>query len=183
MAASEAMSRYASGDDSSFNEVYRGIAPYLQRYLMRQTEDPALASDLLQQALLQIHSTRVRFQPGSDVFPWAVAIARRVLIDAIRRNRRRPESPTPMPADEPDGACAPDDTVHARRLGTRLQSYLADLPDGQRVAFELLKMEGMPLEEIAEKLGTTTNAAKLRAHRALVALRSAFANEMGNALP
>ncbi len=178
LAASLAMSRYARGDDSSFNEVYRGIAPYLERYLVRQTKDRALASDLLQQALLQIHSTRVRFQPGSDVFPWAIAIARRVLIDNIRRNRRRRETPSLPPVDEPDRACPPDDTVHARRLGTRLQSYLADLPDCQREAFELLKMEGMPLEDIAEKLGTTTNAAKLRAHRALVALRAAFANEM-----
>jgi RNA polymerase sigma-70 factor (ECF subfamily) len=179
-AASEAMARYASGDASSFNDVYRGIAPYLQKYLLRQTRDRSLASDLLQQALLQIHATRSRFQPGADVFAWAITIARRVLIDDVRRNRRRPEAAWLESTDHPDRASAPDDTVHARSLGILLQEHLAGLPDAQRVAFELLKVEGLAIEEIAERLGTTTNAAKLRAHRALVALRSVLASEMGN---
>ena len=174
------MARYATGDASSFNDVYRGIAPYLQKYLQRQTRDRVLASDLLQQVLLQIHATRSRFQPGADVFAWAITIARRVLIDDIRRNRRRPEALSVESADHPDRASAPDDAAHARSLGILLQSHLAGLPDAQRVAFELLKVEGLAVEQIAERLGTTTNAAKLRAHRALVSLRTVLASEMGN---
>jgi|SRR5579859_1029509 len=42
-----------------------------------------------------------------NVFPWAIAIARRVLVDNIRRNRRRPELPLLPPIDEPDRACPP----------------------------------------------------------------------------
>jgi RNA polymerase sigma-70 factor (ECF subfamily) len=174
------MARYATGDASSFNDVYRDIAPYLQKYLMRQTRDRALASDLFQQVLLQIHATRSRFVPGADIYAWAITIARHVLIDDIRRNRRRPEASLAESTDQPDRASAPDDTAHARSLGTLLQSHLAGLPEAQREAFELLKVEGLAVEDIAARLGTTANAAKLRAHRALVALRFLLASEMDN---
>jgi RNA polymerase sigma-70 factor (ECF subfamily) len=48
------------------------------------------------------------------------------------------------------------------------------LPEAQRVAFELVKHEGLSLAEAADVLGTTVAAVKLRAHRTYEALRAAL---------
>src|SRR5215472_14293870 len=89
-----AMERYAAGDDAAFPSVYDAVAPRLYGYLLRQTRDRARAEDLLQQTMLHIHRARIRFIAGAEVMPWAFAIARRLLLDGLRRNKRE------MVADE-----------------------------------------------------------------------------------
>src|SRR5262249_20161831 len=86
--ANSAMDRYAQGDEASFSELYDALAPRLYGYLLRQTRNDTRAEDLLQQTFLQIHCARGRFIPGADVVPWAFAIARRLLIDGVRRSGR-----------------------------------------------------------------------------------------------
>ncbi len=167
-----AMSRYAAGDESAFAAVYDGLASRLYGYLTRQTRDPARAEDLVQQTFLQMHRARGTFVPGADVVPWAFAIARRLMIDGFRRGKREVLEDT-NERDEPVATePAADDLVQAQQLATRIRRELARLPETQRVAFELVKQEGLSLAEAAAVLGTTVSAVKLRAHRAYEALRA-----------
>jgi RNA polymerase sigma-70 factor (ECF subfamily) len=169
-----AMERYSTGDHSAFAIVYDALAPRLYGYLLRQTHDRARSEDLLQQTMLHIHRARDRFIPGAEVTPWAFAIARRLLVDGIRRGRREVLSEE---SDADPGASAgppPDDLVVARELATRIERALAKLPPSQRTAFELIKQEGLSVAEAAQVLGTTVAAVKLRAHRAYAALRVAL---------
>jgi RNA polymerase sigma-70 factor (ECF subfamily) len=169
---SAAMSRYAGGDESAFAIVYDGLAPRLYGYLTRQTRDTARAEDLVQQTFLQMHRARGSFVSGADVVPWAFAIARRLMIDGFRRGKREVLEDADE-RDEPHATDpAADDLVQAQQLATRIRRELARLPETQRVAFELVKEEGLSLAEAAEVLGTTVSAVKLRAHRAYEALRA-----------
>jgi RNA polymerase sigma-70 factor (ECF subfamily) len=169
------MARYAAGDDAAFADVYDAIAPRVFAYLERQTRDSARSEDLLQQTFLQMHRARGTFITGSAVLPWAFAIARRLLIDELRRDRRNvlsgakelfDESPYAATDDSPDGF------VEADQLARRLDLELRRLPESQRAAFELIRLDGLSLAEAAEALGATVSAVKLRAHRAYVALRA-----------
>jgi len=171
--ANELMDRYASGDDSVFADLYEVLAPPLYRYLVRQTRDPIRAEDLLQQTMLQIHSQRSRFWTGANVTPWAYAIARRLLINSYRRRTREAAAPTHWTEEAASGPGA-DELLHKKRVHSALEHELSRLPERQRVAFELIKKEGLSVREVAEVLGTTATAIKLRAHRAYVALRAAL---------
>jgi RNA polymerase sigma-70 factor (ECF subfamily) len=173
----EAMNRYATGDHDAFAALYAVLAPELRRYLLRQTRNASRAEDLLQQTLLQIHCARDRFFIGADVFPWAFSIARRFLIDSIRLERREAARTREVATTIAATGTMSDDIVHSRRAVRALVRELDRLPDAQRVAFELVKTEGLSLREAAEALGTTVVAVKLRTHRAYVALRDAIGDE------
>lgn len=176
-AADIAMERYARGEDAAFGELYDALAPRLYGFLLRQTRDTARAEDLVQQTMLQMHRARGRFLPGAEVLPWAFAIARRLLIDQRRRGAREV-----LAVDDDDSAAsllvaldAPaDDVASAKELAVRIERELAKLPENQRVAFELIKREGLSVSEAADVLGTTVAAVKLRAHRAYESLRAAL---------
>jgi RNA polymerase sigma-70 factor (ECF subfamily) len=172
--ADTAMERYAAGDEAAFGLVYDMLAPRLYGYLYRQTRDRARSEDLLQQTLLHMHRARERFIPGAEVTPWAFAIARRLLVDTLRRGKREVLAEDGMPDPGASGAPGADDLLQARELHDRMERVLADLPPAQRVAFELLKKEGLSVAEAAAVLGTTVAAVKLRAHRAYAALRGAL---------
>jgi RNA polymerase sigma-70 factor (ECF subfamily) len=169
---SRAMDRYAAGDEAAFAEVYDGIASQLLASLNRRTRDPARAEDLLQLTFLQIHRSRGTFIAGSDVLPWAHAIARRLFIDDLRYCKRHPVALTGTDASETaaSGALA-DGEYYARDMARRMRSTLESLPRTQREAFELLRFDGLSHEQAAAVLCTTVCAVKLRAHRAYEALR------------
>jgi RNA polymerase sigma-70 factor (ECF subfamily) len=169
-----AMTRYAAGDNSAFSALYDMLAPKLYGYLLRQTGDPARAEDLLQQTMLQLHRVRGRFQPEAAVTPWAFAIARRILIDNHRGVRREAIRDEAQPTEEPVTSVATDDVLHTKRVARVIELELARLPEAQRKAFELMQRDGLSLREVAQVLGTTENAIKLRAHRARTALRAAI---------
>ena len=171
----EAMKRYAAGDDAAFTLVYDALAPRLFGYLLRQTHDRARTEDLIQQTMLHMHRARERFIPGAEVTPWAFAIARRLLVDVVRRGKREvlADDSTAIVVSESRHPSA-DDLVRAHEVAERLEQALAALPTTQRTAFELIRQEGLSVAEAAQVLGTTTMAVKLRAHRAYEALRSAL---------
>jgi RNA polymerase sigma-70 factor (ECF subfamily) len=180
------MERYARGEDQAFSELYDALAPRLRRYLLRASGDPGRADDLLQQTMLQIHRARGRFIAGAEVLPWAFAIARRLLIDSLRRrrNERRTISLETGGRDAgPVEAAAvqhgADELLDGQRLARALEAELARLPESHRLAFELVRNEGLSIREAAEVLGATPTAVKLRAHRAYAALRVALSDVWG----
>ena len=85
--ADAAMERYSNGDDPAFAELYDAIAPRLLGFLRKATRDGVATEDLMQQTFLQIHRARGSFIPGAPVMPWALAIAKRLMIDSARRQR------------------------------------------------------------------------------------------------
>jgi RNA polymerase sigma-70 factor (ECF subfamily) len=176
------MERYAAGDDAAFAAVYDALAARLHAYLRRHVGDRHGCDDLLQETFLRMHKARGTFITGAAVLPWAFAIARRLVVDRARRDRR-------APADVVDDADAdpvtllpagdrPEHVVEAREAARRLARALARLPESQRTAFELLKQDGLTLAEAAEILGVSVTAVKLRAHRAYESIRAALGHEM-----
>jgi RNA polymerase sigma-70 factor (ECF subfamily) len=106
--------------------------------------------------------------------PWAYAIARRLIVDAIRRRRRElgvalgeeHEEQLPRPA-------MPDEELMAYQTAGSLRVAMAELPGSQQTVLHL-RQEGATLSTMAASLGTTVTAVKLRLHRAMTTLRSAL---------
>jgi RNA polymerase sigma-70 factor (ECF subfamily) len=167
----QAMDRYASGDAEAFSELYDLLSPRLYAFLLRQTKNAVRAEDLLQQTLLQIHCARASYSTGADVVPWAFAIARRLVIDGYRKSRREVIG-VDTRERERVSADRPDEMAEARQAMGQVEEALAALPETQRIAFELIKCDGLSLQEAAQVLGTSVSAVKLRAHRTYEALRA-----------
>ena len=62
------------------------------------------------------------------------------------------------------------------RSGPRLEEALARLPDQQRQAFSMVKLEGMSIEQAANRAGISVGALRVRAHRAYKALKKLIAD-------
>jgi RNA polymerase sigma-70 factor (ECF subfamily) len=164
------MERYARGDPAAFADVYDAIGHRILALLLRLCGRRSVAEDLTQQTFLQMHAARATYVTGSDVMAWAFAIARRLEIDRRRRVWREVPEESGV-EDIRGGATRPDDALIGTETLQRLTAALASLPENQRVAFQLLKLDGLSLAQAAEVLGVTVTAVKLRAHRAYEALR------------
>ena len=143
---------------------------------MRWVGDPELAHDLVQETFLRVHRARDRYRSGAPVGPWVITIARRLSIDALRRQGRSRERVTregELP--EPREAPAEADPPTPQWLVDEVRAAIEALPESQRVVVSMHKLDGRPLAEVAEILGINEGAVRVRAHRGYKRLREALA--------
>jgi RNA polymerase sigma factor (sigma-70 family) len=164
------MAAYQAGELAAFEALYARLAAPLRQYLLSLTFQAATAEDLLQEAFLQIHRSRQTYRPPRPVVPWAFSIARNVYrMDRRSAGRRRRHE---VPAEE----TAPEIPVPAAADGLagrlEVRRALVRLPSDGREALLLHHVWGLSFGEIGGLLGIRGGTAKLRAHRALAALRS-----------
>jgi RNA polymerase sigma-70 factor (ECF subfamily) len=164
------MMAYQAGELSAFERLYERLAPPLRQYLRSLAFDPATAEDLLQEAFLQIHRSRRSYRPPRPVMPWAFSIARNVYRMNRRSAGRRRLHEVPAEEEAPEIPVPAEAEALAGRLEVR--RALFQLPADRREALLLHHVWGLSFGEIGGLLGIRGGTAKLRAHRALTALRS-----------
>jgi RNA polymerase sigma-70 factor (ECF subfamily) len=174
------MKRYCDGDLEAFEELYAAVAPRLLGFLRMLLRDEVTAEEVLQQTFLKLHNARSRYEPGADPLAWLYAIAHRTCIDELRRRRRArvllvrdPEDgqPEAEASFAGDAVSAQSDSAYSDAQQAAVLGALRELPDNQRAAVSLTKIQGLTMSAAATALGTTEAAVKLRAHRAYARLR------------
>lgn len=171
------MAAYQQGESAAFRLIFERYAPVLLRAMLRELYVREEANDLVQQTFLQLHRARADFDPGQKLKPWLFTIAMNLKREYFRRRKRRPEHALESEtALEPSVAARGAAQVEARRT---LERVLAQLPPDQREVIELHWFDGLEFPEVAEVVGASVSAVKVRAHRGYVRLRQA----LGDAAP
>ena len=174
----ELMRRYKAGDREAFRLLFERYAPRLYGLLRRRCRRDEDAHDLVQQTFLQLHRARHDFRADARLRPWLYTIALNLYRDAARYTGRRPEflvEELPTQREEPD--------VMRRDAARRVRQAVAALPQSQREVVELHWFEEMSFGEVAEVLGISRSAAKVRAHRAYKVLRDALEGDFEGEVP
>lgn len=148
----------------------------LAGYLRRRLGDPALASDLTQEAFLRLaelpDETTV-LNPRGYLF----AVAQRLLADHWRSTRLRYEAPAAAGVLEQvvDPAPRPDESVANRQAVAVLSRTIEALPPRTREVFRLHKFENLTYIEIGKRLGMARNTVMVHMTLALARCRDALA--------
>ena len=134
--------------------------------------DRDLAQDLTQNVFVRVLRYRASYQPGQPFRAWVYQMARHVWADHYQRQR-----PT-ADLEEVEKTTAHGRAAQAQRAATDqhqgLHEALALLPPAQREVLVLHRFEGFDYAEIGEQLGCSAGAARVKAHRALDALRKIY---------
>jgi RNA polymerase sigma-70 factor, ECF subfamily len=159
------MARMQDGDSESCRTLLDDIGPMLTNFLRRRIADREQLEDVYQETLMAFFQARHTYQPSRPLEPWLFAIARNVAADHARHfwARASVEQLTdqiPERSDDEDPRSDPN-----------LQGAMAQLPDQQREAFSMLKLEGLSIDQAAQRAGISVGALRVRAHRAYKALR------------
>jgi RNA polymerase sigma-70 factor, ECF subfamily len=110
------------------------------------------------------------------VLPWILTIARRLLIDRVRRADHALVWTDDIESLAMSSQTArPDEMLHARQLARRFEHALKRLPQPQRTAFQLVKHDLLSPTEAAKELAITVDALRVRLFRANQALRRTLA--------
>src|SRR5687767_2300545 len=173
-----------AGDERAFAEFFDTYAPRLFRFAMRRAGDEDLAEEITQTTLIAAVGKLKTWRGEASLFTWLCTIARRQLIDHWRRTARQPEL---RPLDDaPDvraalesltsGGGSPETALDSRRLAERVQITLDYLPDRYGDVLEWKYLQGLSVNQIAERLASTPKAVESMLTRARQAFREGFAS-------
>ncbi|MEU4222360.1 SigE family RNA polymerase sigma factor [Actinoplanes sp. NPDC026623] len=151
--------------DEEFTAFVAAATPRLRRTAYLMCRDWHLAQDLTQLTLARMYASWARIWRTADL----EAYSRRVLMNAVFDQRRRRSGSEVVLADLPDRpAPAAESTMD---LHVTLMRALASLPVKDQAIVVLRHWEDHSVETVAEILGVSASAVKMRSMRALGRLR------------
>lgn len=160
------MRQSLAGDAGAYRTLLDELSRSLRAYFGRRLGRDRLsdAEDLVQEALIAIHSKRATYDVERPFTAWVHALARYKLIDYLRQRRLRDT----VPIDDFGDIFAADSEDPSARLD--LDSLLDTIPERQRTMIRQVKIEGLSIAEVAAASGASESAVKVSIHRGVKAL-------------
>ena len=165
----ELMLALRDGELSAFDALFRRHYEPVRALCARISASPSAGDDLAQDTFLRVLRHRVTFRGDARFTTWIYRIARNVCLEHIARSARDRRIAERWFA-ETDSTSSHSASGEAEVLAAAMRA----LSPEQREVLVLCRYHDMPFAEIAEILGCTPGAARVRAHRALGALRDAY---------
>ena len=183
----ELVAELKAGSARGYERLVRTFGPAMRAVTRRMLKNDEDADDALQEAFLAAFRAIERFEARSALGTWLHRIAVNAALMKLRARQARgredgsEELEELLPRFVGLGVFAsaqrawgelPEDPLVRTELCGAVRTAIESLPEPYRVALLLRDIEELSNEELAEALGVTVNAAKIRVHRARQALRT-----------
>jgi RNA polymerase sigma-70 factor (ECF subfamily) len=167
------LQRLKAGDRVAFNQlvgIYKSrVINTCYKFLLDKDD----AEDISQEVFVEIYQSIRSFNGQSKLSTWIYRIAVTKSLDELKkRNRKKRISSIGKLLNLEDvvnwigGGARPDSAIGEKQMMDEVMDALNALPDNQRVAFTLSKIEGYSNTEIAEIMNTTVIAVESLVYRA-----------------
>jgi RNA polymerase sigma-70 factor (ECF subfamily) len=158
------------GEGGAFDALIARWHQPLWSYVRRMTGNDADAEDLTQEIWIRVIRGIVRVRDGARLRGWLFGIARRALMDRLRR-----EYAAPSAADVDLGTLAAEpEPIDSEADLASLEAALETLPVVERDVLTLFYLRDLSLAELADTLGVPVGTIKSRLFRARRMLRAAM---------
>ena len=156
------LARFAAGDPDAIRIVYDEYSRPVFSLALRALGDRRLAEEALQDTFVRAWKAADRYDPTRPLGPWIYSIARRVAVDAYRRERRHHKHGT---LNDNDVMVLPD---HFEQLWETWEIRLAigEMNVDDQFALEAAHYRAMTAQEAADEIGVPVGTMKSRLSRA-----------------
>jgi len=164
--------------ETDFDSLYRTHFSDVHRFVFQLVQNASLADELTQDAFLKAYAAWGSYRGDAPERIWLLRIARNTCLDYLRSPRARQAKAPPLDEDR-EVAATPDreppltveQSARQAQMTECVQEFVVSLPETLRSPLILHDMEGLTNAQIAQVLGVSLEAAKMRLHRARARLR------------
>jgi len=172
------------GDQGAFSEIVETRKGMVYNTVLGLLQNPEDAEDFTQEVFIKVFESVRQFKGESAFSTWLYRIAVTTALEFLRKKKRKKrfafitslfgEGDTPV-TDPPDFV-HPGVLLDRRENARVLFKAIQKLPQNQRIAFSLHKVEGLSYQEVADVMETTVSAVESLIHRARQNLRKSLEN-------
>jgi RNA polymerase sigma-70 factor (ECF subfamily) len=168
--------RCLTGEPAATRELFRRHRARVHACLYRVLGSNRDMDDLLQEAFLQVFQSLRSWRAEASLSTWIDRVSVRVAYRYLSRRGRRIQTDPLIDDDTVPGGDLTDDRRQLARDGVkRLYAALDELGAAARLAFTLHEIDGRSIAEVADLVGSSVTATKLRVWRARNRIETAAA--------
>jgi RNA polymerase sigma-70 factor (ECF subfamily) len=169
--ARDLLRRAQQYEERALTRIYNLFADRVFRFIYYRIQDRARAEDLTNEVFVRILENVDKFRPSGEdtalmLTAWIFTIARNIVVDDLRRQKRRTAEPFANSDEVPDTQF--DLEIHITRAD--LQAALAKLTEEQQTVLLLRFEEGFTSIQVAQMMGKTEMAIKALQRRGLATM-------------
>lgn len=166
-------------EQTAFDAVYRDYYPHVHGFVFQMLQNTSLADELTQDAFVKALEAWRDYRGEAPVRIWLLRIARNTVLDYFRSPRSKARGLASLdeaievgrePSEQVTGRGvnerSVEETARRREMSECVQRFVLDLPEILRTPLILHDLQGLKNREIAQVLGCSIEAAKMRLHRA-----------------
>ena len=165
------MAEAAADRPERFEAAYRELYEPVCGYVLRRVREPEDAAEVVAETFATLWRRFDRCPTGAELRPWLFGVARRVMANHRRGERRRTALSDRLVENFDRSAF---EAVGASEDTSALAQAFGSLSESDRELLSLVAWEGLTREELAIALGTNRAVVRLRLHRASKRLRAAL---------
>ena len=153
--------------EKAFTAIIKKYQEKLYWHVRRMVIEHEDANDVLQNVFVRVWNGLENFREDSQLYTWLYRIATNECLTYIEQQKKR----SSVSLDEMESGLSnkikADSHFNANRLEWKLQLAIQQLPEKQRVVFNLRYYGEMPYEEMSKVLETSEGAIKASYHHAV----------------
>jgi len=145
------------------------VRKYQQRvywHVRKMVIDHDDADDITQEVFIKIHKAIDTFREDSQLFTWIYRIATNECLNFLAKKRRRFFLPLEDISGQLSSKIDSSSDISGDEIQKKLQKVLLQLPDKQRLVFNMRYFDDLSYEDIAEITKTSVGALKASYHHA-----------------
>lgn len=158
--------RQAETKEQAFTAIIKKYQEKLYWHVRRMVIDHDDANDVLQNVFIKVWNGLQNFREDSQLYTWLYRIATNESLTFLQQQKKR----TAVSLDEVESGLAnkvkADTNFDANKLEWKLQLAIQQLPEKQKIVFNLRYYDEMPYEEMSRVLETSEGALKASYHHA-----------------
>ena len=150
-----------------FNLLINKYQEKIYFHVRRMVIDHDESNDLVQETFIRVFKNIDKFREDSSLYTWIYRIATNLCLNHLNQKKRRFFLPIADISDQLVSAMESSAHVTGDEIQLKLQKAILQLPDKQRIVFNLKYYEEMKYNEMAEVTGTSVGALKASYHHAV----------------
>ena len=164
----ELVEKFLNADTRNFayNQLVRKYQQKVYWHIRKMVVDHDDADDLTQDVFIKIWKNLEKFRQDAQLYTWIYRIATNECLNFLSSKRRKFFLPLNDVAAELSQKLDTCPDLEGDEIQLRLQKALLQLPDKQRLVFNMRYYEELKYEEISQILGTSVGALKASYHHA-----------------
>ena len=152
--------------EAAYTAIVKKYQERLYWHIRRMVVDHDDANDVLQNVLIKTWNGLNNFREDARLFTWLYRIATNESLSFIEQKKRKSAVSLSDVEEGLSNTIKADKDFDASKLEWKLQLAIQQLPEKQRIVFNMRYFDEMPYEEMSEVLDTSVGALKASYHHA-----------------
>jgi len=162
--------------EKAFTAMIKKYQEKLYWHVRRMVIEHEDANDVLQNVFIRVWNGLENFREESQLYTWLYRIATNECLTYIEQQKKRSSVSLSDVESGLSNKIKADSHFDANRLEWKLQLAIQQLPEKQRIVFNLRYYDEMPYEEMSRVLETSEGALKASYHHAVKKIEDHFKN-------